>query len=209
MTTYTIQIWNQTRVPKSYAAYMTLTDQLPPNVLANAWITFPHVGPGGFDSMTYDNSLYAFWGTTPGGFSPGTVVQSGGVIQVDLAQRDMAFFNADLTGFDRVEPNRAQPGTVGITSNAFHPQAGYVFGLAKVGRTPIPTPILTTPGLPNMTYMFTPGTKVLVTDGEQRLGAVADLTEVTHGAEVDFTGRPQTTATTIQAADGSWSVTYS
>ncbi len=209
MATHTIQIWNQSGNTTSYAAFIVSHDEISQNPLSNAWLVFPHVLSGGFDSVTYDDSLYAYWGTTPSGLVPGTVVQSGGAVPVDPANADMAMFDAGGPGFSQVVPGRSQPGTVGITSNAFMPQEGYVFGLAKVGKTPIPTPIFTLPGQPNMTYIFTPGNKVQIMDGAFAPGEAADLSETAGGVVIDFSGRPQTTATAIQAANGTWTVTYS
>jgi hypothetical protein len=74
----------------------------------------------------------------------------------------------------------------------------------------MPTPVATFAAQPNDTFNITPVEKFYVTDGLYEAGAVIDYSAVSaKSAEIDFTGKPQTTATVIQAADGSFSVTYS
>lgn len=216
MATYTIQIWNQSDFSKSYVAFM----QSPivssrggnPQVFQNAWATFDSVTNGGFDSITYDDVTYAYWGTTPSQLAPNTTVLSGGVALVDTAAQSVVPFSGVAPlGFGDTVNGGAQTGSYAIAATSdFTARNGYVFGLAKPGKTPIPSPVATFVAEPNDTFNITPVEKFYVSDSAYAPGAVIDVTTTsTSFVEIDFTGKPQNTATVIQNADGSFSVTYS
>lgn len=216
MAIYTIQVWNQSKFPKSYVAFM----QSPvvtgrggdPDIYANAWATFPSLLNGGFDSITYEDVTYAYWGTAPRELAPNTSVVWGGVAQVNTATRDsIAFDGSDSLGFEAVQNGGAMTGSYQITATTdFTKDNNYVFGLARPGKTPLPTPVATFLAQPNDTFNITPVEKFYVADGVYTPGAVIDVSMTSSEyAEIDFTGKPQTTATVIQAADGSFSVVYS
>jgi hypothetical protein len=210
VTNHTIQIFNQSGVARSYVLFMQPPQTGATQIFANAWVTFDSVTSGGFDSVTYDNSVYAYWGTTPDTFAPGTVVSSGGVALVDLTKSDeVPFSGAQPTGFGAITEGRGPPGSFSIVSGAnFSPASGFLFGWAKAATTPVPVPVATTPALPNMVVTFTPGSQVFVAAYSCVSGQVIDVTEISNTAEVDFTGKPQTTATVIQGADGTFVVDY-
>lgn len=217
MTVHTLQIFNQSGFAKSYVVFMA-----PPvastggggesQVFTNAWVTFDSVTEGGFDSISFDDAVYAYWGTTPDTLGPGTSLTSGGVALVDLSQQDeVAFVGGSPTGFGSVTPGKAQTGSFAIAAGPdFTPSAGFVFGWAKGGATPIPVPVATFLAAPNMTFNITPITsKFYVVDASYAPGQVIDTSLNANPVVVDFTGLPQTTATVIQAADGAFSVKYS
>lgn len=216
MAVYTIQIWNQSKFAKSYVAFM----QNPivtarggdPKIYTNAWATFPSLLDGGFDSITYEDVTYAYWGTAPRELAPNTTVVSGGVAQVNTASCDsVAFDGSNSLGFEPVAAGGAMSGSYQITATTdFTADNNYVFGLARPGKTSIPTAVATFKAQPNDTFNITPVEKFYVADGAYTPGAVIDVSmSSTNYAEIDFTGKPQTTATVIQAPDGSFSVTYS
>ncbi|EJL25462.1 hypothetical protein PMI01_04366 [Caulobacter sp. AP07] len=215
MTTHTLQIFNRSGAPKSYVVFMepplTSTNGGAPQVFTNAWMVFNGVTDGGFDSITFDNTVYAYWGTTPDILAPGTTVTSGGVALVDLSQQDeVAFTGASPTGFGPVTPGKAATGSFAIVSGPdFSPAAGFVFGWAKGAASPIPAPVATVLAQPNMTFEITPAQgRFYVLEGDYITGQVIDTSEDANCAVVDFTGLPQTTATVTQTADGEYAVQY-
>lgn len=216
MAIYTIQVWNQSKFAKSYVAFM----QSPivtgrggdPDIYANAWASFPSLLNGGFDSITYEDVTYAYWGTAPRELAPNTSVVWGGVAQVNTTTRDtVAFDGSDSLGFGPVENGGAMTGSYQITATTdFTADSHYVFGLARPGKTPLPTPVATFLAQPNDSFNITPVEKFYVADGVYTPGAVIDVSMTSSEyAEIDFTGKPQTTATVIQDAKGRFSVTYS
>ncbi|WP_454717066.1 hypothetical protein [Caulobacter segnis] len=216
MAIYTIQVWNQSKFAKSYVAFM----QTPvitgrggdPDIYTNAWATFPSLLDGGFDSITYEDVTYAYWGTAPRELAPNTSVVWGGVAKVNTTTQDtVAFDGSDSLGFEAVQLGGAMTGSYQITATTdFTADNNYVFGLARPGKTPLPTPVATFKAQPNDTFNITPVEKFYVADGAYTPGAVIDVSMSSSDfAEIDFTGKPQTTATVIQAANGSFSVVYS
>jgi hypothetical protein len=216
MATYTIQIWNQSNFSKSYAAFMEQPSVVAgggnPEIYTNAWATFESVTNGGFDTITYDDVTFAYWGTAPQDPAGHSHIVTGGVAEVNTATRDKVDFSGSGDrGFGPTTPGIAMAGSYVIATNAdFTAANNYVFGLARPSGTPMPSPVATFKAMPNDTFNITPVEKFYVTDGQYTPGAVIDITETsTKAAQIDFTGKPQTTATVIQAADGSFSVTYS
>lgn len=216
MPMHTIQIFNQSGVAKSYVVFMeppvASTGGGATQVFTNAWVTFDSVTEGGFDSISFDDKVYAYWGTTPDTLAPGTTMTSGGVALVDLSQQnEVIFTGASPTGFGAVTPGNTAPGSFAIIAGPdFTPAAGFVFGWAKGGATPIPVPVATFLAAPNMIFEITPITsKFYVVDASYVPGQVIDTSLNANPVVVDFTGLPQTTATVIQAADGAYSVKYS
>ena len=210
MTTHTIQIFNQSGVAKSYVLFMQPPQIDTAQTFANAWVTFNSVTSGGFDSITYDGSVYAYWGTTPDMFAPGTVVSSGGVALVDLSKSDQVpFTGASPTGFGPVVEGHAPAGGFSIAAAGdFSPAAGFVFGWAKAATSPVPVPVATVAAMPNTVVTFTPTNLVYVADFFATTGQVINVTEISDPVAIDFSGKLQTTATVIQNADGSFVVDF-
>jgi hypothetical protein len=195
MAQYLIQILNNSGVSKNYVAFMkppiVTSTGGNPQVYSNAWVTFTGVTNGGFDTVTYDDITYAYWSTTPSELAPGTIIDSGGTIQVNTATSDTVPFT-------------------GATPTGFTPDNGYIFGLAKAGKTPIPAPVATFAATPNDTFNITPVVTFYVADGAYAPGQLIDVsTTSTLPATIDFTGKAQTTATVIQQPNGSWTVDFS
>jgi hypothetical protein len=215
MTTHTLQIFNRSGVARSYVVFMepplTSTGGGAPQVFTNAWMVFDSVTDGGFDSITFDNTVYAYWGTTPDILAPGTTVTSGGVALVDLSRQDeVAFTGASPTGFGPVTPGKAATGSFAIVAGPdFTPAAGFVFGWAKGAASPIPVPVATVLAQPNMTFEITPVlSKFYVSEGDHLPGQVIDTSQGASYAVVDFTGLPRATATVTQTASGDYAVQY-
>lgn len=216
MTTYTIQILNNSGFSKSYFAFMeapvVTSNGGQPVVYTNAWATFNSILSGGYDSISITPTTYAYWGTTPDTLGPGTRFSSGGSVQVSTVTNDsVTFTSGPPTGFSAVtSPGTAQTGAFEIVAGTdFTPLNGYVFGLAAASQTPIPTPVATFAASPNNIFNIVPVVKFYVAEGAYYPGEVIDPSQVANPATIDFTGRPQTTATAIQAADGTWTVVYS
>lgn len=209
MTTHTIQIFNQSGFAKSYMLFMQPPQTGSTSIFTNAWVTFDSITSGGFDSVVYDSSVYAYWGTSDT-LAPGTVVSSGGVALVDLSKSDQVpFAGSPPTGFGPATPGQGPPGSFSIVAGTdFSPASGFVFGWAKAAASPVPVPVATISALPNTIVTFTPGSQVFVADYASAPGQVIDVTEISGTAKVDFAGRPQTTATVIQSADGTFAVDY-
>jgi hypothetical protein len=217
MAQYLIQILNNSGVSKNYVAFMkppiVTSTGGNPQVYSNAWVTFTGVTNGGFDTVTYDDITYAYWSTTPSELAPGTIIDSGGTIQVNTATSDtVPFTGATPTGFGQlVTPGSAMSGSYSIVAGTdFTPDNGYIFGLAKAGKTPIPAPVATFAATPNDTFNITPVVTFYVADGAYAPGQLIDVsTTSTLPATIDFTGKAQTTATVIQQPNGSWTVDFS
>lgn len=212
MTSYTIQIWNQSQAAKSYVLFLRQPELTAnggsPQVYTNAWATFAGVTNGGFDRITFDETVYAYWSHPP----VGGQMLSGGVMQVSTQTQDtVAFSGGSPTGFTTLtSPGTAQPGSFAIvTGSDFTPASGYVLGMARIAGTPIPVPTTTFPALPNTISNIRPIHTYYVAEGAYAPGEVIDAAQLTASAEIDFTGKPQTTATVIQQANGTFSVTYS
>lgn len=211
MTTYTIQIWNQSLVGKSYAL-LTHTPEVTSRrgslpVYTNAWATFADVTNGGFDRISFTDEVYAYWSDPPG-----DRLLRGGVMAVNTTTQDTVnFIGGSPTGFATlVSPGTAQAGSFSIvTGTDFTPVNAYVLGLARIAESPIPVPAATFAAAPNEVYNVTPVSKFYVVDGAYTPGELIDATAATgNAAVIDFTGRPQTTATVIQGANGTFTVTY-
>lgn len=210
MTTYTIQVLNQSRSDKSYVLFTqaphVIANGVAPQVYTNAWATFGAVTNGGFDRITFDHqSAYAYWSEQTGH------MQSGGVMPVNSETRDTVDFSGGTpTGFTTVtSPGTAQEGSFSIVTSAdFTPVNGYMLGVAGISNSPIPTPTAIFEALPNEIYNVTPVNKFYVAEGAYAPGAVIDASMTPGAAEIDFSGRPQTTATIVQQPDGSFSLTY-
>lgn len=213
--TYTIQILNNSGFAKSYVTFMdppvVVSSGGDPQVFSNAWVTFGSITNGGFDRITYDATTYAYWGVSDAGLTPGTTVSSGGAALVDIGQQDsVRFAGGSPTGFEPVVHGGAMAGSFMIVSGTdFTPASGYVFGMAKPGQTPVPSPVAIFAAQPNDVFNVTPVQKVYVADGAYEPGEVLDMSAVAANlATIDFTGRPQRTATAVQNADGAWTVQY-
>ncbi len=217
MATYTIRIYNQSLANKAYVAFMeapkvTSNGGVTP-VYTNAWACFENVTNGSWDSVVYTQSTFACWSQPSEALTANTVIDSGGVIQVNTATTDtVTFTNTDVTGFSGVaSPGTAQNGSFSIVSTTdFTPLNNFVFGLASDNGGVIPAPVATFPALPNEIYNITPVVKFYVADGLYVPGQVIDYSAVSNNiATIDFTGLPQTTATVTQGANGGFTVTYS
>ncbi len=217
MATYKIKIYNQSLINKSYVAFMqapivTASGGTTP-IYTNAWATFENVTNGSWDSVTYSETTYAYWSQPSEALSPGTVVDSGGVMQVNTATKDtVAFTNTGGTGFTTLtSPGGAQDGSFQIVTSAdFTPANNFAFGLASNNGGVIPSPVATFPAAPNEKYNVTPVVKFFVADGAYQEGEIIDVTTVSNTyATIDFTGRPETTATVTQGSNGVFVVTYS
>lgn len=215
MTIYTIQVFNQSGFRKAYTIFMAAPrvneNGAPVTILTNAWATFHAVGNGSFDSLGIDEKVYAFWGQAPQDLVSGVVVASGGVQPVSLDARDEVEFAATpSTGFQGVTAGKAQVGCYAIIASPdFTAADGFMFGMAKLGTGPVPTPVATFAAEPNDVFNIAPVQKFYVADLWATLGEVIDPTSLTAVATIDFTGLPQTTATAIQGANGTFTVTYS
>lgn len=215
MTIYTIQVVNQSGFNKSYTVFMAPPrvneNGTPVTVLTNAWVTFHSVVNGGFDSLMVDENVYAFWGQAPQGLESGVVVTSGGLQPVSTDARDgVAFTATPSTGFQGVTAGKAQAGCYAIfTSPDFTAADGFMFGMAKAGTGPVPTPVATFAAEPNDAFNIAPVQKFYVADLGATPGEVIDPTNLTAVATIDFTGLPQTTATVIQGANGTFTVAFS
>lgn len=216
MATYTIRVSNQSEADKSYVIFMdppaVASSGDAPKVFTNAWVTFSNITHGGWDSVVYTDYTYAYWSANDR-VSVGAVADSGGVKPVNTATRDtVAFSNTGATGFTTLtSPGQAKDGSFSIVAASdFTAAHGFVFGLAQPDGSPIPAPVATFPALPNETYNITPVVKFWAAEGAYVPGQVINVEAISaNSALVDFTGRPQTTATVIQAANGSFTVEYS
>lgn len=216
MATYTIKILNQSLADKSYGIFMeppqVSTSEGQPEVYTNAWISFPNLTNGSWDAATYTDNTYAYWlGRDQA--APDVAAASGGFMAVNTASCDtVVFTNTGATGFkDLISPGHAKSGSFSIVAGTdFTPLNGFIFGLAHPSGAPMPAPVSSFKALPNETYTVTPVVKFYVADGAYTPGQVVDVSDIsTSGAVIDFTGRPQTTATVVQEANGAFSVTYS
>lgn len=216
MATYTIKIFNQSQVSKSYVAFLepptVMASGAPTAVYTNAWATFENVTDGSWDTVTYTENTYAYWAQPAEMLGHGTVLDSGGVASVDASRNDtVTFSNTGATGFTEVSsPGHAQNGSFQIvTASDFTPTNNFVFGLATPNGGPIPSPVATFQALPTERYNITPVVKFFVADSSCTPGAVIDVGAMSNDyAAIDFTGRPETTATVIQGANGAYTVVY-
>ena len=216
MATYTLQILNNSGFPKSYMFFMQAPTVAAtggsPHVFTNAWVTFPSMLDSSYDQVTYTDTTYAFYGTAPSQLAPGIIIGRGGNKLVDTSQRDsVTFVSGPPTGFGNVSHGAAQTGSFEIVAASdFTSANNYVFGMSAAGKTPIPTPIATFEAEPNETFNVTPVVRFYAADGAFTPGEVIDVSAVsTKAAVMDFTGKPQTTATVTQNRDGSFAVVYS
>lgn len=216
MATYTIKILNQSDVTRSYVAFLQPPTVEPSGgptpVYTNAWATFENITNGAWDSVTYTEQTYAYWAQPAVSLGHGTVLDSGGVIGVDSSTNDtVTFSNTGATGFTGVSsPGHAQNGSFQIvTSTDFEPANNFVFGLATDNGGAIPSPVATFNAVPNERYNITPVVKFYVADTACTPGEVIDMDAISNDyAAIDFTGRPETTATVIQEANGAYTVVY-
>jgi hypothetical protein len=217
MTEYTIQVLNQSGFAKSYVIFQeppaVISSGADVEVFSNAWVTFPSLLPGGYDKVIYNDVVEAYWGTIPSQLSPTVVVNSGGFANVDTSTQDsVTFQGTSPIGFGSVTSGlAANTGAYQIVANSdFTAANNYVFGMAKLGSTPIPTPVATFLAQPNVTFDVIPVVKFYVSDGCYTEGEIIDVKSFsTQSVTIDFTGLPQTTASIVQAANGSFSVAYS
>lgn len=216
MASYTIKIYNQAKTNKSYVAFMeqpaVVSNGGVQPVYTNAWATFENITDGSWDSVVYTDNTFAYWSQTAEQLNANTVLDSGGVKPVNTATQDTVnFTNTDVTGFTTVaSPGTAQNGSFSIVTNTdFTPLNNFVFGLARDSGGPIPAPVATFNALPNEIYNVTPVVKFYVADGLYQAGQIIDYSAVSKNcAVIDFTGLPQTSATVIQADNGTFTVTY-
>lgn len=211
MANYTIQISNESGFAKSYIAFMAApvvsAGGGQPPVFANAWATLQGLASGGWDSVTYDDMTYAYWGRQ----APCGALEFGGVQPVNTDSRDSVVFQGDeAVGFGEATPGLAAAGSFQIVADAdCTAEDGYVFGLAKPNGTPTPGPVATFVAEPNDTYTITPVERFYVTEGTYTPGEVIDVTTSGNQViEIDFTGRAETHATVVQDAEGVLTVTY-
>lgn len=217
MTTYTIQVLNTSGFAKSYVIFSELpkVTQSGANVqvFTNAWVTFNSIKNSGFDKLTYDDRIDAYWGVTPQQLDISVVASFGGFAPVNTAKEDGVTFTGSVPpGFSSVTPGIAISGAYQIKAQSdFNASNNYVFGMAKpTGSTPIPNPVATFLAEPNDTFEIIPVVKFYVADGSFTEGEIIDVKSFsTTPAEIDFTGLSQTTATVTQHPDGSFSVQYS
>lgn len=215
MATYTLQVLNESGFPKSYVFFMNpplvTTTGAQPTIFTNAWVTFNSIASGSYDTVTYTDTSYAFWGTTPSELAPGVVLANGGSALVDTTTQDEVVFVAAPTGFGTPISGKAMTGSYAIAANSdFTPANNFVFGMAKASSTPIPTPVATFTAEPNDTFNITPVVKFYVADGAYTAGQIIDYSVAsTTAAVIDFTGLPKTTATVTQGSNGAFSVQYS
>lgn len=217
MATYTIQVLNSSGFPKDYVVFSQ-----PPvvsqsgsdiEVYTNAWVTFSQVKPGSFDRLTYDDVTEAYWGTLPASPAPGVAVTQGGSAITNTATQDGVNFSGSMP-FGFSEPSKGAASSSGAfqikATNDFTAKANFVFGMSKPGKTAISSPVATFLAQPNDTFEIIPVVKFYVADGYFKEGAIIDVKSFsTVSAEIDFTGRPQTTATITQGEKGDFSVSYS
>ncbi|MDB5456708.1 MAG: hypothetical protein JWP92_2293 [Caulobacter sp.] len=215
MATYNIKVLNESGFSKSYVVFMekpkVSSTGGQPQIFSNAWATFTALLPNGYDSVTYTETTYACWGTSPEPLSPGVVLSSGGNALVDTSKRSsVPFIAGPPTGFGTVTGGTAMSGSFAIVADTdFTAENSYVFGMAKPGPTKIPTPVATFLAEPNDTFNITPVVKFYVADGSYTAGQVIDVSKVsTTAASIDFTGSPFFTATVVQGANGNFSVAY-
>lgn len=220
MTTYTMNVLNNSNFVKNYVWFM----QPPtvsgiggsPQVYTNAWITFTGITPGSTDVVTYTDETYAYWANATVPVSPSSSIGQSGTASVNVATQDDVTFNGATSdggvGFGAVQsPGSAATGSYRIVAQSdFNISAGYVFGLAQPGGVPgIPTPVATFVAEPNETYDITPIVKFYVADALATPGSIIDVAAFsTKSMLVDFTGLSETNAVVTQAADGSFSVAY-
>lgn len=216
MTNYTIQVLNKSGFPKSYVIFQQVPTVTASGsnieVFTNAWVTFSGIGNEAFDRVVYNDIIDAYWGTVPSSLSPTVVVNQGGFAGVDLANQDgVVFTGKEPAGFGPIQNGVANTGAFQIVAHTdFTSKNHYVFGMAKPTNTPIPSPVATFLAEPNNTFEVIPVVKFYVGDGAYTPGEVIDVKEFsTRPAEIDFTGKPQTTATVVQNSDGSFVVQYS
>ena len=216
MATYTIRVLNNSVANRSYAIFMAppvvTANGAPPPVFTNAWATFKSITDGGWDSVAYTETTYAYWAQAPERLSPGAILESGGAKPVDTATADtVTFTNTGATGFASVtSPGEAQSGSFSIiTSTDFTPLNNFVLGLASDNGSPIPSPVASFDAQPNEVYNITPVVKFYVTNQYCAAGQVIKPAEQSSQvAEIDFTGRPQTVATVVQRPNGEFDVVY-
>lgn len=214
MTTYTVQVLNESGYAKSYVFCTepaTVVGAGPIEVFTNAWVTFNSITTGGYDSVQFDDTLFAFWGTTPDTLGPGTVLRSGGTAEVDLSQQPEVPFDISPTGFGVQTTGKASTGAYAIAASTnFTAANGFVFGAAKGAGTPIPAPTSTFVAEPGVTFEITPIPNFYVSDGAYTTGEIIDFSVLSvTAAKISFDGIPQTTATVTQGTDGRFVVQYS
>lgn len=217
MATYTIQVLNQSGFQKDYVIFSE-----PPKVtqsgtvvqvFSNAWVTFPQILNGSYDKLIYEDVTEAYWGTLPSSPASGVTVNQGGSAITNTETGDGVVFSGSTPlGFGPVVPGAASTtGAFQIKANSdFTAKANFVFGMSKASNTPIPSPVATFLAQPNDTFEIIPVVTFYVADGYFEQGAIIDVKAFsTVSAEIDFTGRPQTTATVVQGDNGTFTVQYS
>lgn len=216
MAQYTIQVVNNSGFSKDYVVFseppQVTKSGTDVEVYSNAWVTFSGVRSGSFDKLTYDDSVDAYWGTSPQRLSPSVVVQQGGIASVNTETCDGVVFTGKTPpGFGSVTSGVANTGAFQITANPdFTADFNYVFGMAKSTGPNTAAPVATFLAEPNDTFEVIPVVQFYVADGAYTAGAIIDVKSTsTNAAKIDFTGKRQTTAVVTQNDDGSFGVAYS
>jgi hypothetical protein len=216
MATYTINLYNQSNYTKNYVVF-----NKPPQlnssggdtqIYANAWVSLPNVANNGTEIVSTSDSVYAYYGTAPVQLAPGVMVTQGGATPVNTATQDsLTFIGTEPGAFSAVTSGVADTGAFQIIANSdFESNANYVFGMAKMTAVGIPVPVATFTAMPSDTFNVIPVVTFYIAEGKYTPGTIIDVKEAsTKAATIDFTGRPQTTATVTQEGDGSFKVAYS
>ncbi|NET04523.1 MAG: hypothetical protein F6K09_24145 [Merismopedia sp. SIO2A8] len=215
MATYTIEVLNNSGFPKSYVIFSALPEVTKSgegfDVFTNAWVTFNSIGNNGFDMVTYDDSIDAYWGTIPEELEPGVIVGSGGFMPVDTTIEDgVSFKGSTPAGFNSLTPRVATSGSFQIKAESdFDASNRYVFGMAKPTNSPIPSPVATFTAEPSEIFEVIPVVKFFVSNGSFTQGEIIDVKSfATNPAKIDFTGKAQTKAIVIQDSKGLFTVKY-
>jgi len=216
MATYTINLYNQSTFTKNYVVFNKLpqlnTSGSDPQIFANAWLSLPNVANNGTEMVSTSDSIYAYYGTAPQQLAPGVMVTQGGATPVNTATEDsVTFIGAEPGAFSAVTSGEADTGAFQIIANSdFEPTANYVFGMAKMTAAGIPVPVATFTAMPSDTFNVIPVVTFYISEGKYTPGTIIDVKEAsTKAAMIDFTGRPQTTATVTQGSNGLFNVAYS
>lgn len=197
MTAYTIRVLNESGADRRYFAFTET-----PSVVAS--------GPAPTAAGNADNLVASAWQQPVYMEAPHPVHEVKQVLPI--APGEIFDFVTPPPPPAPVSLGGAQNGSFQILTGAdFIPDNNYVVGLARSGAPQIPSPVATfVTAQPNETVNITPVEKFYVSDGAYTAGGVIDVTLTSaHYATIDFSGRSETTATIVQAVDGSFTVTYS
>ncbi|PIB91459.1 hypothetical protein CSW62_07630 [Caulobacter sp. FWC2] len=201
---------------KSYVAFLQPPDIEDRGVLQqvyeNAWASVDRLTHGSFDTVTYTEGAYAYQIQQTEPLDQGAIPEPRDVTAGDSSSNDtLAFAGAGEPAFVGMSsPGQPQNGSFSIGSNTnFTPASNFVFGSASENGSSIPSPIKASAGLPDEQYTITPIVKFYVADSADASSPVCDVDAAPPAyAAIDFTGRPETTATVIQEANGAYTVVY-